>query len=144
MALNKNDTYSTYTISACGVITLCLHHLDMMFKKTKKTLKVIKKVRTKSLLMCLRPCICVNTDLKVNNNIIWTINFFLHSETNLIHNSSVANLKISTKQIDLGSFFMSKMNQVNIYTQINFKYSTWVLDLYYHYYEFGFSIFYVF
>ena len=81
-------------------------------KRQKKNFEsIIKKVRTKSLLMCLRPCICVNTDPKVNNNIIWTINFFLHSETNLIPNSSVANLKISTKQIDLGSLFMSK-NQI--------------------------------
>ena len=38
----------TYTISACGVITLCLHHLDMMFKKTKKNFEsIIKKSKDK-------------------------------------------------------------------------------------------------
>ena len=80
-----------------------------------------KKVRTKSLLMCLRPCICVNTDPKVNNNIIWTINFFLHSETNLIPNSSVANFKILTKQIDLGSLFI-RTKWINTQNQFSLRY----------------------
>ena len=91
-------------------------------QKDKKNFEsIIKKVRTKSLLMCLRPCICVNTDPKVNNNIIWTINFFLHSETNLISNSSLANFKILPKQIDLGSLFI-RTKWINTQNQFSLRY----------------------